>query len=136
MAARRVRSHFAGPKDYNRLVALGGHQEELMDFGTRWILLRLLACCCCRGGLLLSTDSQLRHRNYSGDDRPEGALFWPIQARASVHEADAEVSAAVGEAKEKYKDDPPVEPETMKLTRSITSIHFPVACRWWCSCRC
>ncbi len=26
---------YAGPKDYNRLAALGGHQEELMDFGTR-----------------------------------------------------------------------------------------------------
>ena len=25
---------YAGPKDYNRLAALGKHQEELMDFGT------------------------------------------------------------------------------------------------------
>ena len=111
-------SFYAGPKEYNRLQALGQHQEEAMDFGSwmdgysgvfGWLLLlslnffhRLIPSYAI--AIILVTITLK-------------VVFWPIQAKSiESMKAMQKFQPHLQKLKDKYKDDPArVQQETMKL---------------------
>jgi YidC/Oxa1 family membrane protein insertase len=111
-------TYFAGPKDYNRLVSLGSHQEELMDFGTPMdfysgffgmLLLQGLnffyRLIPSYGVAIILVTIALK------------VLFWPIQAKSIKSMKQMQkFQPQLAKLKEKYKDDPTrLNAETMKL---------------------
>ena len=109
---------YAGPKDYDRLEALGSHQEELMDFGTPMDFYSGLF------GVGLLRSLSFFHRliaNYGVAiilvTIALKLVFWPVQARSikSMKEMQR-FQPQLQKLKEKYKDDPQrLNQETMKL---------------------
>jgi len=109
---------YAGPKDYNRLVALGKHQEELMDFGTPMDFYSGLF------GVML-----LHSLNFFYGLIPNYGVaiilvtialkivFWPIQAKSIRSMKDMQkFQPLMNKLREKYKDDPQkLNTEMMKL---------------------
>lgn len=109
---------YAGPKDYNRLAALGGHQEELMDFGTPLDLYSGLF------GIML-----LHSLNFFYRLVPSYGVaiilvtialkivFWPIQAKSiQSMKAMQKFQPLMNKLREKYKDDQQrLHQEMMKL---------------------
>ena len=109
---------YAGPKDYNRLVALGKHQEELMDFGTPMDFYSGLF------GVML-----LHSLNFFYGLIPNYGvaiilvtialkiIFWPIQAKSiQSMKAMQKFQPLMNKLREKYKDDPQkLNTEMMKL---------------------
>ncbi len=98
---------YAGPKEYNRLVALGSHQEELMDFGTPMdfysgifgmILVRTLGffhrLIPSYGIAIILVTVALK------------VVFWPVQAKSikSMKEMQ-KFQPMMQKVREKYKDD-------------------------------
>ena len=109
---------YAGPKDYTRLAALGGHQEELMDFGTPLDLYSGLF------GVVLIHSLNFFH----GLIPSYGVaiilvtialkiVFWPIQAKSiQSMKAMQKFQPLMNKLREKYKDDPQrLNTEMMKL---------------------
>jgi len=109
---------YAGPKDYNRLAALGKHQEELMDFGTPMdfysglfgvILLHSLnffyRLIPSYGVAIILVTIALK------------IIFWPIQAKSiQSMKAMQKFQPLMTKLREKYKDDPQkLNTEMMKL---------------------
>lgn len=109
---------YAGPKDYNRLAALGKHQEELMDFGTPMdfysglfgvMLLHSLnffyALIPNYGVAIILVTVALK------------IIFWPIQAKSiQSMKAMQKFQPLMTKLREKYKDDPQkLNTEMMKL---------------------
>ncbi|HVM59308.1 MAG TPA: membrane protein insertase YidC [Verrucomicrobiae bacterium] len=111
-------SFYAGPKDYNRLAALGKHQEELMDLGTPMDFYSGLF------GVIL-----LHSLNYFHGLIPNygvaiilvtialKVIFWPIQAKSiQSMKAMQKFQPLMNKLREKYKDDPQkLNTEMMKL---------------------
>lgn len=111
-------SWYAGPKDYNRLAALGKHQEELMDFGTPMDFYSGLF------GIML-----LHSLNFFYGIIPNYGvaiilvtialkiIFWPIQAKSiQSMKAMQKFQPLMTKLREKYKDDPQkLNTEMMKL---------------------
>ena len=111
-------SLYAGPKDYNRLRALGQNQEEAMDFGS-W----MDAYSGIFGWLLLLS------LNFFHGLIPSYAIaiilvtaalkvvFWPIQAKSiQSMKAMQKFQPQVQKLKDKFKDDPArLNQETMRL---------------------
>ncbi|MCG3147359.1 MAG: Membrane protein insertase YidC [Verrucomicrobiae bacterium] len=111
-------TYYAGPKDYDRLVALGKHQEEAMDYGS-W-----LDFYSGIFGLLL-----FRGLSFFYGIIPSYGIaiilvtlvlkivFWPIQAKSMASMKQMQkFQPQVAKLKEKYKDDPQrLNQETMKL---------------------
>jgi YidC/Oxa1 family membrane protein insertase len=109
---------YAGPKDYNRLAALGRHQEELMDFGTPMDFYSGLF-----GIMLLHS----LHFFYGLIPNYGVAIilvticlkiiFWPIQAKSiQSMKAMQKFQPLMTKLREKYKDDPQkLNTEMMKL---------------------
>ena len=109
---------YTGPKDYDRLAALGSHQEELMDFGTPLDLYSGLF------GFLL-----LRSLNFFYRLVPSYGvaiilvtitlkiIFWPIQAKSiQSMKAMQKFQPLMNKLREKYKDDQQrLHQEMMKL---------------------
>jgi len=109
---------YAGPKDYNRLAALGRRQEELMDFGTPMDLYSGLF------GVIL-----LHSLNFFYGLIPNYGvaiilvtialkiIFWPIQAKSiQSMKAMQKFQPLMTKLREKYKDDPQrLNTEMMKL---------------------
>ncbi|MGD1018369.1 MAG: membrane protein insertase YidC [Verrucomicrobiia bacterium] len=109
---------YAGPKDYNRLAALGKHQEELMDFGTPMDFYSGLF------GVML-----LHSLNFFYGLIPNYGvaiilvtialkiIFWPIQAKSiQSMKAMQKFQPLMNKLREKYKDDPQkLNTEMMKL---------------------
>jgi YidC/Oxa1 family membrane protein insertase len=109
---------YAGPKDYNRLVTLGSHQEELMDFGTPLDLYSGLF------GIAL-----LHSLNFFYRLVPSYGvaiilvtialkiIFWPIQAKSiQSMKAMQKFQPLMNKLREKYKDDQQrLHQEMMKL---------------------
>jgi YidC/Oxa1 family membrane protein insertase len=101
-------TYYAGPKDYNRLAALGKHQEELMDFGTPMdfysglfgvILLHSLnffyRLIPSYGVAILLVTVALK------------IIFWPIQAKSiQSMKAMQKFQPLMTKLREKYKDGP------------------------------
>lgn len=100
-------TYYAGPKEYDRLVALGQHQEELMDFGTPMdfysgffgvILVRSLGffykLIPNYGVAIILVTVALK------------IVFWPIQAKSirSMKEMQ-KFQPLMAKVREKYKDD-------------------------------
>ncbi len=98
---------YAGPKEYDRLAALGSHQEELMDFGTPmdfysgifgWLLVRTLGffhrLIPSYGIAIILVTIALK------------VVFWPIQAKSikSMKEMQ-KFQPMMQKVREKYKDD-------------------------------
>lgn len=106
-------TYYAGPKDYDRLVALGKGQDELMQFGMfgffSIILLKSMKFChnlIPNWGVAIIIITVLIK-----------LLFWPIQAKAirSMKEMQ-KFQPLLAKIKEKYKDDPQRQnAELMKL---------------------
>ena len=109
---------YAGPRDYDRLLALGQAQEEAMDFGSwmdgytgifGWLLLRGLQLFYWKpfgfGLAIILVTVALK------------VVFWPIQAKSiESMKAMQKFQPHVAKLKEKYKDDPArLNQETMKL---------------------
>jgi len=109
---------YAGPKDYNRLQALGQNQEEAMDFGSwmdaysgifGWLLLLCLnffhALIPNYGWAIILVTIALK------------VVFWPIQAKSiKSMKAMQKFQPQVQKLKDKFKDDPQrLNQETMKL---------------------
>jgi YidC/Oxa1 family membrane protein insertase len=117
-AASCAFTFYAGPKDYNRLAALGGHQEELMDFGTPLDLYSGLF------GIML-----LHSLNFFYRLIPSYGVaiilvtialkivFWPIQAKSiQSMKAMQKFQPLMNKLREKYKDDQQrLHQEMMKL---------------------
>jgi YidC/Oxa1 family membrane protein insertase len=109
---------YAGPKDYNRLVALGKRQEELMDFGTPMDFYSGLF------GVML-----VHSLNFFYGLIPNYGvaiilvtialkiIFWPIQAKSiQSMKAMQKFQPLMNKLREKYKDDPQkLNTEMMKL---------------------
>jgi YidC/Oxa1 family membrane protein insertase len=109
---------YAGPKDYNRLAALGKHQEELMDFGTPMDFYSGLF------GIMLLHSLNFFHRlipNYGVAiilvTICLKIIFWPIQAKSiQSMKAMQKFQPLMTKLREKYKDDPQkLNTEMMKL---------------------
>ena len=111
-------TYYAGPKDYDRMVALGSHQEELMDFGTPMdfysgffgmVLFHGLnffhGLVASYGVAIILVTITLK------------ALFWPIQAKSIKSMKQMQkFQPQLAKLKEKYKDDAQrLNTETMKL---------------------
>ena len=109
---------YAGPKDFDRLAALGQSQEEAMDFGSwmdgysgifGWLLLRGLnffhALIPSYAIAIILVTIALK------------VVFWPIQAKSiESMKAMQKFQPQVQKLKDKYKDDPQrLNQETMKL---------------------
>jgi len=109
---------YAGPKDFDRLQALGQSQEEAMDFGSwmdgysgifGWLLLRSLnffhALIPSYAIAIILVTIALK------------VVFWPIQAKSIASmKAMQKFQPHVKKLKDKYKDDPQrLNQETMKL---------------------
>lgn len=111
-------TYFAGPKDYNRLVALGSHQEELMDFGTPMDFYSGFF------GMLLVQSLNFFYRLIPSYGIAIilvtialKALFWPVQAKSIQSMKQMQkFQPQLAKLKEKYKDDAArLNQETMKL---------------------
>jgi YidC/Oxa1 family membrane protein insertase len=109
---------YAGPKDYNRLAALGKHQEELMDFGTPMDFYSGLF------GIMLLHSLHFFYRlipNYGVAiilvTIALKIIFWPIQAKSiQSMKAMQKFQPLMTKLREKYKDDPQkLNTEMMKL---------------------
>jgi YidC/Oxa1 family membrane protein insertase len=109
---------YAGPKDYDRLAALGRHQEELMDFGTPMDFYSGIF------GVVMLRSLGFFHRlipNYGVAiilvTVVLKLVFWPIQAKSIQSMKQMQkFQPQVAKLKEKYKDDPQrLHQETMKL---------------------
>jgi YidC/Oxa1 family membrane protein insertase len=111
-------TYYAGPKDYDRLVALGSHQEELMDFGTPmdfysgffgFLLVKSLGffyrLIPSYGIAIILVTVALK------------LIFWPIQAKSIQSMKQMQkFQPQLAKLKEKFKDDPQrLNQETMKL---------------------
>lgn len=111
-----VSEHFdiyTGPREYQRLKALGGDQQEIMDFGTFKVVSQvLLNSMNWLHGILGSYAAAIIVLTLI-----IRTLMWPLQNKAT--EAGKKMQALgpkMNELKEKYKDDPQrVSEETMKL---------------------
>ena len=111
---------YAGPKDYDRLVALGNNQEQVMDLGSwmdlysgifGWILLKSMMSFYklvpSYGVAIILVTVAIK------------IIFWPIQAKSikSMKEMQ-KFQPQLQKLKEKFKDDPQrLNQETMKLYR-------------------
>lgn len=111
-------TYYAGPKDYNRLVALGAHQEELMDFGTPMDFYSGFF------GMVLARSLNFFYRlipNYGVAiilvTVALKLLFWPVQAKSIQSMKQMQkFQPQLAKLKEKYKDDAArLNQETMKL---------------------
>ena len=109
---------YAGPKDFDRLQALGQSQEEAMDFGSwmdgysgifGWLLLRSLnffrALVPSYAIAIILVTIALK------------VVFWPIQAKSiKSMKAMQKFQPQVQKLKDKFKDDPQrLNQETMRL---------------------
>jgi len=109
---------YAGPKDYDRLQALGQNQDEVMDFGSwmdgysgifGWLLMRSLtffhALIPSYAIAIILVTVVLK------------VVFWPIQAKSiESMKAMQKFQPHLQKLKEKFKDDPQrLNTETMKL---------------------
>jgi YidC/Oxa1 family membrane protein insertase len=111
-------TYYAGPKDYNRLAALGKHQEELMDFGTPMDFYSGLF-----GVILLHSLNFFYHLIPSYGVAillvtfALKIIFWPIQAKSiQSMKAMQKFQPLMNKLREKYKDDPQrLNTEMMKL---------------------
>ena len=111
-------TYYAGPKDYDRLVALGQNQEEVMDLGS-WMDFYSGVF-----GVALLKSMMFFYRlipNFGVAiilvTIAIKIVFWPIQAKSikSMKEMQ-KFQPVVAKLKEKYKDDPArLNQETMKL---------------------
>jgi YidC/Oxa1 family membrane protein insertase len=109
---------YVGPKDYDRLAALGKHQEEAMDFGS-WMdaysgVFGLILWRCLKffhglipnyGVAIILVTIALK------------VVFWPIQAKSIKSMKQMQkFQPQLQKLKEKFKDDPQrLNQETMKL---------------------
>jgi YidC/Oxa1 family membrane protein insertase len=109
---------YAGPKDYNRLAALGKHQEELMDLGSPMDFYSGLF------GVMLVHSLNFFYRlipNYGVAivlvTIALKIIFWPIQAKSiQSMKAMQKFQPLMNKLREKYKDDPQkLNTEMMKL---------------------
>jgi YidC/Oxa1 family membrane protein insertase len=109
---------YAGPKDYERLVALGKHQEEAMDFGS-WMdaysgIFGLILWRCLKffHGLIANYGVAIILVTVALK-----VVFWPIQAKSIKSMKQMQkFQPQLQKLKDKYKDDPQrVNQETMKL---------------------
>ncbi len=106
-------TYYAGPKEYDRLVALGSGQEDVMQFGFWGVI-----------SVVLLKSMKFFHGvipNYGVDIILITVLikliFWPIQAK-SIHSMSAmqKFQPLMNKLKEKYKDDPQrLNQEMMKM---------------------
>jgi YidC/Oxa1 family membrane protein insertase len=106
-------TYYAGPKEYDRLVALGGGQEDVMQFGfwgpiSIWLLkaMKFFYGIIPNYGVVIIIITMLIK-----------LLFWPIQAKSirSMKEMQR-FQPLMNKLREKYKDDPQrLNQETMKL---------------------
>jgi YidC/Oxa1 family membrane protein insertase len=106
-------TYYAGPKEYDRLVALGGGQEDVMQFGFWGVI-----------SVVLLKSMKFFHGvvpNYGVDIIVITVLiklfFWPIQAKSirSMREMQ-KFQPLMNKLKEKYKDDPQrLNQEMMKM---------------------
>ena len=104
---------YAGPKAYERLVALGKGQEEVMQFGFWGVIsVILLKGMKFFYGLIPSYGVAIILVTILIK-----ILFWPIQAKSiKSMKAMQKFSPLINKLKEKYKDDPQrLNAETMKL---------------------
>ncbi len=104
---------YAGPKAYERLVALGKGQEEVMQFGFWGVIsVVLLKSMKFFYGLVPSYGVAIILVTFCIK-----ILFWPIQAKSiKSMKAMQKFSPLINKLKEKYKDDPQrLNAETMKL---------------------
>jgi YidC/Oxa1 family membrane protein insertase len=111
-------TYYAGPKDYDRLVALGQNQEEVMDLGSWMDFYSGIF------GVALLKSMMFFYRlvpNFGVAiilvTIAIKIVFWPIQAKSikSMKEMQ-KFQPVVAKLKEKYKDDPTrLNQETMKL---------------------
>ncbi len=106
---------YAGPKEYKRLVDLGGKQEEVMDFGwfgrigegLLWSLMSLYGIIPNYGIAIIIITIIIK------------LLFWPIQAMSTRSmKKMQELQPLINKLKEKHPDDPQKQQqEMMKLYR-------------------
>ena len=104
---------YAGPKAYERLVALGKGQEEVMQFGFWGVIsVVLLKSMKFFHGLVPSYGVAIILVTICIK-----ILFWPIQAKSiKSMKAMQKFQPLINKLKEKYKDDPQrLNAETMKL---------------------
>jgi YidC/Oxa1 family membrane protein insertase len=111
-------TYYAGPKDYDRLVALGKNQEDVMDLGSWMDFYSGIF------GIVLLKSMMFFYRivpNFGVAiilvTVAIKIIFWPIQAKSikSMKEMQ-KFQPVVAKLKEKYKDDPQrLNQETMKL---------------------
>jgi YidC/Oxa1 family membrane protein insertase len=104
---------YAGPKAYERLVALGKGQEEVMQFGFWGVIsVVLLKSMKFFHGLVPSYGVAIILVTFCIK-----ILFWPIQAKSiKSMKAMQKFQQLINKLKEKYKDDPQrLNAETMKL---------------------
>jgi len=104
---------YAGPKAYERLVALGKGQEEVMQFGFWGVIsVALLKSMKFFHGLIPSYGFAIILVTICIK-----ILFWPIQAKSiKSMKAMQKFQPLINKLKEKYKDDPQkLNAETMKL---------------------
>lgn len=110
--------YYAGPKEYDRLAALGQNQDEVMDFGSWMDFYSGLF------GMILFKSLDLIYKFIPSFGVAIvlvtvaiKIIFWPIQAKSirSMKEMQ-KVAPLMAKLKEKYKDDAPrLNQETMKL---------------------
>ena len=104
---------YAGPKAYERLVALGKNQEEVMQFGFWGVIsVVLLKSMKFFYGIIPSYGVAIILVTVCIK-----ILFWPIQAKSiKSMKAMQKFQPLINKLKEKYKDDPQrLNAETMKL---------------------
>ncbi len=104
---------YAGPKAYERLVALGKNQEEVMQFGFWGVIsVVLLKSMKFFYGIIPSYGVAIILITVCIK-----ILFWPIQAKSiKSMKAMQKFQPLINKLKEKYKDDPQkLNAETMKL---------------------
>lgn len=111
-------TYYAGPKEYDRLLALGKNQEEAMDFGS-WMdfYSGIFGLILLRGlmlfhGLIPSYGIAICLVTIALK-----VIFWPIQAKSMASmKAMQKFQPHLQKLKEKYKDDPQrLNMETMQL---------------------
>lgn len=111
-------TYYAGPRDYDRLLALGQHQEEAMDYGS-WMdfYSGIFGLMLFRGlnffyGIIPSYGVAILLVTLALK-----IIFWPIQAKSMASMKQMQkFQPQVAKLKEKYKDDAArLNQETMKL---------------------
>ncbi len=114
---------YLGPKNYNKLKALGGHKEQIMQFD-RFIFMRLkLMEWIARLIYWLITSLFSLVGNYGlaiiGTTLVIRGLFWPITHRTTIwSQRMKELQPLMAELKEKYQSDPQMmHRKTMELYR-------------------